>query len=942
MKLLARRAAAFLLTLGPMRAIAEEAPAAVPTTPEMVDFFERRVRPVLAERCFACHGSKKQEAGLRLDSRAAILRGSENGPVAIAGQAEPSRLVKAIGYMDDALQMPPDGKLSNEAIADLKEWIEDGFPWTDERPEGELKAGAVSWRHHWAFQPVRDPKPPAISITAWAKSPLDAFILARLEAAGLAPSPLADRRTLVRRLSFDLTGLPPTPEDVERFTSDESPDALERLVDRLLASPTYGQRWGRHWLDVARYADNKGYKFFSSDELYAYTYRDWVIRAFNDDLPYDRFIVEQLAADRLLTGNDTRPLAAMGFLTVGRRFLEDIHDIADDRIDVVSRGLLGLTVSCARCHDHKFDPIPTSDYYSLYGVFAGSVERTRTLLASERTADETAYQQELQMREDALDAYLLRRHTELLAAFRAQVGDYLLAGHAAQALPPTDKFMFVDEPGKLSRLVIGNWRAHLDRTARGHDPIFAPWHAFASLSTAEFPARSADLARMFSSVADAARPINGRVAALFAGAPPSDLAEVAKRYGELFASVERQWRARIQATAAGAVNEAPPTRLPEDADEALRGVLYGPVSPCDVPLSDVELLVGRPGQAEIAELRKKVSEFINTAKLHPPRAMTIEESPSLVLYPPRVFIRGKPSNLGPEVPRQFLGVLTGEKRKPFSQGSGRLELAHAIAGRDNPLTARVLVNRVWLWHFGRGLVETPSDFGLRSEPASHPELLDWLSTRFVEGGWSIKRLHRLIVLSSTYLQASDERPEAAGVDAENRLLWRMNRRRLDLEEMRDSLLSVSGGIDPIEGGVPVEILSQPFNRRRTVYGFVDRQNLPGFFRTFDAASPDAHSPRRYATTVPQQALYLMNNPFAIEQARGLAHRPDVAGLADPGQRIGRLYQLVFGREPTTEETDLGLGFVAGTGQSSTPAGALDPWESYAHALLMSNEFVFLD
>ncbi len=918
---------ALILAVALLAGTPGESRAANAFSTEAAEYFEKHIRPLLVEHCQQCHGSKKQEAGLRLDSRTSIMAGGENGPVVVPGKPEMSRLVRAIGYQDEALQMPPDGKLSGEAIARLTQWIKSGAPWpTDPSSQPEhANRSADAWKEHWAFQRVREPALPAVKDSDWVRSPIDQFVLARLEAAGLAPSPPANRRTLIRRLYIDLTGVPPAPDEVEAFVADERPNSISQLVDRLLASPQYGERWGRYWLDLARYADNKGYKFFSSDELYAYTYRDWVISALNNDLPYDQFIIQQLAADRLTSGEDTRPLAAMGFLTVGRRFLEDVHDIIDDRIDVVGRGLLGLTISCARCHDHKFDPIPTADYYSLYGVFAGSVERTRTLLGAERTSEESELLNELQAREDALDQYLEKRHKELLTAFRTQIAEYLIAARAAQKLPPTDKFMFVEEPGKLSLLIIGNWRALLDRTQRGHDPIFAPWHAMASLADGDFAAQAAPLCSKFAANADPDHPLNPRVAALFASSAPADLAEVARRYATLFTQIESEWQAAGQITSTGAALAEPPVRLPNDHDEALRRVLHGPTSPCDVPMTDVELLVGRPGQAEINELRKKISESLNAAKFRPRRAMVLEESPALCLYQPHVFVRGKPGNLGPETRRQFLGALAGPERKPFAQGSGRLELARAIADANNPLTARVLVNRVWLAHFGAGLVRTPSDFGLRSEPPSHPELLDWLAHSFAHHGWSLKQLHRLIVLSATYQQSSHDRTEAAVIDPDNRLVWRMNRRRHDLESMRDALLSVAGRLDLTPSGLPVDILAAPYSRRRTVYGFVDRQNLPGLFRVFDFAVPDAHSPQRYTTTVPQQALYLMNHPFVSEQAQHVARRADITELVEPTQRIAQLYRLLFGRSPSSEEIASGLEFLAPR-DAAQPLATVAAWQ----------------
>lgn len=903
-------------------AVFAEEPA---SKPEAAEFFEKQVRPLLATHCYSCHGAKKQEAGLRLDSRAAAFKGSESGPVLLAGKPEESRLVRAIRYNDKNLQMPPDGKLPDEAIAALTRWVEIGLPWP-EAPSDSAASDSNAWRKHWAFQPVRQPPLPAIQNTGWVQKPIDHFVLARLEQAGLVPSPATDRRALIRRLSFDLTGLPPAAEEVEAFFADTSSDAVGRLIDRLLDSPHYGERWGRHWLDVARYADSKGYKFFGTNQSYGYTYRDWVIKAFNDDLPYDQFLLRQLAADQLPLGSDNRDLAAMGFLTIGRRFLEDVHDIIDDRIDVVSRGFLGLTVGCARCHDHKFDPVPTADYYSLYGVFAASVERTRTLRTlGQQTAADWVYDQEMATRQSDYDQYLKRRHAEFLTAFRANIPDYLLAGHKALAQPPMDKFMFVEVPGQLSQIVIERWRSLLDRTQKRHDRVFAAWHAFAALPEAEFAAQAAAVAAGIAAKTDPDHPHHPRVASLFA-TPPANLAEVARRYGELFVAVEQQWQQEL--AKAAAAGQPSPGGFNDVESEELRRVLYGPFAPPDVSASDVEFLVGRPGQAEIGVLRGKIEEWDRQAPAGFQRAMVLEESPELARFDPHVFVRGRSNNLGEATPRRFLMALSGEDRPPFTQGGGRLELAQAIVGRDNPLTARVLVNRVWLHHFGAGLVTTPSDFGLRSEPPSHSELLDWLAWQFMEQGWSIKQLHRQILLSATYQQASDDRPDARRIDPDNRLLSRMNRRRLDFEATRDALVAASGQLDRTVGGFAVSLTAQPFSHRRTVYGFIDRQDLPGLFRSFDFANPDAHSPQRFTTTVPQQALFLMNSPFVQECAARLAGRPEVAQQTDPAARIEQIYRLLYGRQPTAEETALGLEFLAGksigtaAGRDTAPAS---PW-----------------
>lgn len=643
-------------------------------SPKQIEFFETKIRPVLVNRCYECHSVKKSDpdAGLRLDSAAAVLRGGDSGPVLVPGKPDESLLLEALRY--ESYEMPPDGKLDEATIADFVHWIEMGVP--DPRSGDGGGDSAVhgtsrkSGHEHWAFQPPVRAKVPEVRESSWPQTEIDRFILARLQSKGLSPNSQADRRTLLRRLSYDLIGLPPASADVEDFENDEAPGAIERQVDRLLASPHFGERWGRHWLDIARYADTKGYVFQESREYAkAYTYRDWVVQAFNKDMPYRDFVLWQIAGDQVEPESDEKRLEAMGFLTLGRRFLNRQPDIIDDRIDVVSRGLMGLTVACARCHDHKYDPIPTADYYSLYGVFASC-----------------------------------------------------------------------DEP-------------------------------------------------------------------------------------------------RNEANPLGLVDKATPIE-------------------------------------------------------------------------PHVFLRGNPSNRGDRVPRQFLGVLTGEGRRPFEHGSGRRELAEAIVSESNPLTARVWVNRVWGHLLGRGFVDTPSDFGVRSDLPSHPDLLDWLALQLIDDGWSTKSIIRRIVLSRVYQQASDDREAGRRIDPENRLLWKANRQRLDFESLRDSILAVSGRLDETIGGPAVPLGQSPFPTRRTLYGKVERQNLPGMFRTFDFANPDAHVPKRYETVVPQQALFMMNSPFVMEQAEYLVALPEVAANEEVEKRIRSLYQVLFARAPAAEELALGVRFIS--------------------------------
>jgi mono/diheme cytochrome c family protein len=911
-----------------------------PTDPKALEFFEARVRPVLVEHCFACHGPKKQQAGLRLDSRDSVLKGSDSGPVVVAGAPEKSALVKAINHSGDT-KMPPKAKLKPEAIEALTAWVKMGLPWpegstaTVQNPAGP-EGIAEARKKHWAFQPVRPAEPPAVKNAAWCKTPLDRFVLAKLEAKGIRPAPLADRRMLLRRVYFDLIGLPPNAQDVEAALADSADNWFEKVVDRLLASPHYGERWGRHWLDVARYADTKGYVFTEERRFpYAYTYRDYVVRAFNEDLPYDRFVMEQLAADQMPRGDDPRPLAAMGYLTLGRRFLNNIHDIVDDRIDVTMRGLQGLTVTCARCHDHKFDAIPTRDYYSLYGVFVNSVEpKDLPLIAMpEQTEAYRAWERELQAREQKLRDVTQQKYGELLGRLRGQVGDYLIAVRQAEKLPGEDHYEALSA-GDLHPEITRRWQAHLAESRKKHDPVFAPWHTFAALPQKEFKDRAVALAEKINANKEAKNPVNPLVAQLFAR-PPQSLQDVARAYGDLFATTDKLWQ---EARA-----KDPAVKKLDDANrEALRQILYAEKMPVSVPLADVEAkrLFNRAVKDELTTLKKKVDEWKANTAVAPPRAMVLNDVPSPA--PSRVLVRGNPGNPGDAVPRQFLAVLAGEQRKPFAQGSGRLELARAIASPDNPLTARVMVNRIWLHHFGAGLVRTPSDFGTRGDPPTHPELLDYLASRFVQDGWSIKKLHRLILLSSVYQQSSAADANLRTLDPDNRLLARMNRQRLDFEALRDALLSSSGRIDLKIGGPSVDITAIPFSARRTVYAYIERQNLPGIFRTFDLASPDTSSPQRFTTTVPQQALFLMNSPFVVEQAKRLAARPEVADAKEPEKRVEALYRLCYARKPDAEEVTLGLNFVKTAEADKASDSKLTSWEKYAQVLLLANEFAFVD
>jgi mono/diheme cytochrome c family protein len=855
------------------------------------EFFEKHVRPVLANRCLACHG-EKAKGGLRLDSRAAVLLGGDGGAVVESGKPNSSRLILAVRHAG-GLKMPENNMLPDAEIAALEKWVELGLPW----PKGATLAKPDALKTHWAFQPLKKHELRSTK----SESPIDHFIKQKFADNGLSPSPRADRRTLVRRLSFDLLGLPPTPAEVAAFVADPSADAYERLIDALLARPEYGERWGRHWLDVARYADNKGYVFFEQQEYpWAWTYRDYVIDAFNRDLPFDRFVLEQLAADQLKL-DDPKRLAALGFLTVGGHFMNNTHDVIDDRIDVVTRGLMGVTVSCARCHDHKFDPIPAADYYSLYGVFRGSTEPGVPPLWGKEPTDETykTFAAELTKREKALVDFVTAKHKELVAGARTRAGEYLLAVWTARNQPPADDFMLIADKGDINPAMITRWRTYLDEVRKKPDGVWTPWFAFAAAEEKDFEPVTKKLAD---------KKLNPRVRAAFA-VPPRAMKDVADRYGKLFAEVEK----------AG--------KTDDPAAEELRGVLYGPRSPADAPMAldwgFLSLFPDRATQDEYQKLLKALETHVATG---PPRAMVLLDSPRP--FEPRVFERGNPNRLGEYVPRQFLR-LANANRKPFTTGSGRLELAREIVSPANPLTARVFVNRVWAHHFGRGIVATPGDFGTRGDPPTHPELLDWLAADFMANGWRVKRLHKLMLMTETYQQTSlPENRKAVALDPENRWLGRMSRRRLDYEALHDAMLAVSDNLLLKSKAVP---LFGGTGKKRAVYAHVNRLEFPSLWSTFDVPAPTASVSQRVTTTTAPQALFLLNGPFIRDAAKRFAGMKQLQKL-DPAARIDAMFRHAYGRGPDAEERELAAAFVAKG----------DRWADFAQSLLMANEFAFVD
>ncbi|WP_414664082.1 DUF1553 domain-containing protein [Horticoccus sp. 23ND18S-11] len=820
-------------------------------------FFESKIRPILVDTCYKCHSKEadKVRGGFLLDTREALMAGGNSGAALVPGKPDESLIIQAVRYKDEDLQMPPKGeKLSEQQIADLTEWVRRGAP--DPRTATVKGLSGATYggvgKQHWSFQPVKKPAVPTVQNAAWVQNPVDNFLLAKLEANGMTPNKPADKATLIRRIYFDLIGLPPHPVDVQNFVNDTSPDAYTKVVDRLLASPQYGEHWARYWLDVARYSDTKGDAKGQEDNRFphAWTYRDWVIDAFNADLPYNQFIIAQLAGDAMQrarekqpkdkadpTAGNRWPLAAMGFLTLGNQFNGRREDIIGDQIDVTTKAFLGLTVACARCHDHKFDPIPTKDYYSLYGVFANSLQPPELPTMQAKVPQTEGYLEYLEKVAalEKREAEHKAKQAEFQRTVRAAKGKSKEKGAAAKIDPRA--------------------RQQLQREER-------------------------ELRRDFASL-EAQHP----------GAP-------------------------ARANALYDIQAISPAQKPKD-------------------------------------------------------------------YP--VLLRGENANKGPIVPRRFLEILSADpkKRPEWKDGSGRVQLAQAIADPKNPLTARVFVNRMWQQHWGVGFVETPDDLGNMSSPPTHPELLDWLASTFMENKWSIKALHRTIVLSAAYQQSGQTNPVYAEKDPNNKLLWRYNLRRMDFEELHDSLLVITGELDRTYGGRPVAISSENFAKRRSVYTLIDRTNPPELLTQFDFPSPDVASGRRYETLVPQQALFLMNSPMVIETARKLVDRPAFAEVKSDEERVTLLYLAIFQRWPTRQEVDLGLKYVksnpAGTdvaltsempaaqitardariaakkaenskkqqGRFNVQVGGvydnktpLDAWTKLAHALFQSNEAMF--
>jgi hypothetical protein len=892
--------------------------------PAAVDYFEQHIRPLLIDRCVECHSGPEPAGGLGLERRGQLLAGGDSGAAIDVEQPQRSLLLMAV-RRQGGYAMPPDDPLGPQQIQQLAAWLESGAVWPEHAgsggaPDDDPQAAADN---HWAFRPVNRPAVPEMLDPSWARNPIDRFVLQGLHASDLRPAPEADRRTLIRRLSYSVSGLPPEPQQVERFVNDPDPNAYERLVDTYLADPTFGQHSARHWLDVARYSDTKGYVYGREQRFWphAWVYRDWVAQAFSEDLPYDRFVLLQLAADQV---SDARPFdrAAMGLLTVGRRFLGVKHDIIDDRIDVVTRGLLGLSVSCARCHNHKYDPIPIGDYYSLYGVFDSC--RERLVPAGPEPPPPTTeepFWAEYYRRLEALEQRLTESRQATSERARQRVGDYLRAQQHPERFP-TDGFDQVFQPDDLLPAFVHRLASYLRRAEQDADPLFVPWHAYRKLAPEQFTQLASEVTEQ---LADRrAPPLHPWLLELFSQ-PPDSWDQVVERYEQLLIRALQQ---------------------PEsDLASAWRGVLYGSEAPLQAPsepIVHIDQFFDSATTTQLWKLHSELEQWVIEAGAAYPFALMLEDRP--VAARPRVFLRGQPTQPAGEVPRRFLTLLSSDRQPPFQHGSGRLELAEAIIDPTNRLTARVWVNRLWQQLMGQGLVTTASDFGLRAEPPSHPELIDWLADELVAGGWSTKQLMRQLLLSATFRQASlaadSERPAwiaATQRDPENRLRWRQSPHRLTFEQLRDSLLAVAGGLDRQVGGV-AEPLFDSGSHRRSLYGLIDRQFVPSSLRIFDFASPDLHIPKRSQTTVPQQALFFMNHPWVLEQVRQIGDRH--RQVDQPADGVTGMFEVLLQRRPSDLELAEALELVA----VDAPAEPhqLNGWQQLAQVLICSNEFLFID
>ncbi|MBL63392.1 MAG: hypothetical protein CMI30_08270 [Opitutae bacterium] len=888
-------------------------------TPDQVTFFESKVRPVLAANCFRCHGeepSKEPKAGLVLTTLKGMLQGGESGPALIPGNLDKSRIIEAIRYRNENMSMPPKKPLKSAEVKVIEEWVSMGAPWPGF--EGEIVLQAVEdgepydWakfrKEHWSFQPVVKKELPAVKQADWPRDDLDRFVLARLETAGLKPNGPADKRVLIRRATLDLTGLPPTSAEVKAFLADTSKDAFAKVVDRLLDSERYGERWARHWLDVARYSDGLGGFGDGQDLPNAWRYRDWVVKALNADLPYDDFIRRQIAGDLIQPEPDA---LGTGFFAVGPTYKGDGGDpeatnvakaeTLSDRVDTFSRAFLGLTAACARCHDHKFDPITTKDYYAIAGIFNNTRNVDKAVAPKEevdayntgqaairKKQDEIKHWSE-DLREDGSRALMRQADKYLVELYRYHEQRTILTGIA-------DRNAYAKEKGLEPKRLEAWERSLKDLRNRGKFPLLDVWFEKNAMKEGTEATEEEIIA--------SAKKFMERLEPILKSLEEKDV----------------EWRAKMAST--GKRQGRP--RAPGEDGVFIKHLRDGP---CRVGN------VNELGEAEKEKQKTLNEELAKMKKEAPPKPATAHVLADGGSGNMHVALRGDLAKRGEVAERKFLRVLAGDAAVPYNKGSGRLELAESVVDPANPLTSRVMVNRVWQWHFGQALVRTPSNFGTLGETPTHPHLLDWLARDFMENGWSLKRLHRKIMLSATWQMSSEHAESKFAKDGDNRLLWRMNPRKLDVESWRDSLLAASGELDLTLGGAPTSnIMDSP---RRTIYSKIsrsgDRFASDAFLRLFDFPAPQSTSAQRAVSTVPQQYLFMMNSPFMIKRAAALAQ--DLSALGSDEERIQAAYERLYARPVDSREMEVGLAFL-GTAEESK-----GKWPQYAQVLLSAHEFM---
>lgn len=924
-----------------------EGSAAVQTAAQQ-EFFEKQIRPILVKNCQSCHNAKLKTAGLDLSTPEGFIRGGDSGPLVSKEEPETSRLLKVVSF-ESHIKMPPTGKLKNDEIAALTAWVKMGAPWP-----GATEAVATSSKrkasrefletekNFWAFQPVKDAVPPKITKGRWATTAIDQFILQKLEEKSLKPAPQADKLTLLRRATFDLTGLPPTEREIEEFLADGSREAFKKVVDRLLASPRYGERWGRHWLDVARYADSTGN---DEDHRYphAWKYRDYVIDAFNRDLPYDRFVREQIAGD-LLPADDSQGvnragIIATGFLALGPKAIAQqdkkkmLYDVYDEQVDVTSKAFLGLTISCARCHDHKFDPILTRDYYSLVSIFAStrsfknpdshvSVVLEKPLVAKEEferyQAQNRAHQAKVTRLRLAIEEIVDAEKERSTSQESLRLAEYLLA--ARKVYQDGASLAEVARAGKLAEEILKKWVEYLKPgdEVRHH---LLEWQTAGQEKLSE---TALSYQRRFQ-----------------------------QRFAEWNATVS-QWRAQYQEAISKDAKSLPGKPQFEAGDDRFFAEVYFEKNgPFTVPDKD-QTKFSAQQWAKLSQLQRDLEELKKTAPAEPEMACSVEDAEPVAQ---KVFVRGDYNNPGEDAPKEFPLILARYNGAiAFEKGSGRLELARWITQREHPLTARVMVNRIWQWHFGEGLVRTPDNFGKMGEAPTHPELLDYLAKKFIESGWSMKALHRMIMLSSAYQMAAENPQINPEADPENRLLTRFPRRRLSIEEVRDGLLAVDQTLDLTIGGTLQKgrgtdgetsndrlSLNPEKLKRRTVYLPLRRANLPTLLNLFDFGDATTSSSKRQPTNVATQALFMLNSEFLTERSRNVAKSLLARESMDDAARLRSAYLRILNRQPVSEEIAQGLTYLEGFKKRAPIATAdLDAWQSLLRILMASNDFIYLD